>query len=203
MSGNTPALTEIRDAACIILVDKSNLTARLLMGRRPKEQIFLPDKWVFPGGRVDPADAAPQAQRPISGMPGWLAPFARAGLRELAEETGVKWPGASQRAALYPIARAITPPGRVRRYDTWFFIALLNGDAPTSFNGDGELLDLAWFTADEAQRLDLSHITRLVLRDVTAALAANALPDCASFYRQGAAGFERTLIDCRDASAPP
>src|SRR5690349_4924821 len=47
-----------RDAATLIVVDWSRPKPRLLMGRRHPDQVFLPDTYVFPGGRVDPSDRA-------------------------------------------------------------------------------------------------------------------------------------------------
>ena len=110
-------------------------------------------------------------------------------------------------ASLMPLARAITPPGRVRRYDTWFFLA--NAEAlSTSIAGtDGELLDLGWFTLGEAAALDLPNITRLVLEDVASLLrAAGAFSGTAEslpfYYSQGAA-FRRELISCKVAPPMP
>ncbi len=51
-----------KDAATLILVRRDGSAARLLMGRRDRGHAFMPSKWVFPGGRVDPGDArAPSA----------------------------------------------------------------------------------------------------------------------------------------------
>jgi 8-oxo-dGTP pyrophosphatase MutT (NUDIX family) len=70
----------------------------VLLGRRHRKVAFLPDIYVFPGGRVDPADALP------SGFAEAIAPdiaprlaagsrppaaFLRAALRETLEETGL------------------------------------------------------------------------------------------------------------------
>ena len=45
-----------KDAATLVLVDRSGGTPRILMGKRRSTQVFLPNKFVFPGGRVDRAD---------------------------------------------------------------------------------------------------------------------------------------------------
>lgn len=102
---------------------------------------------------------------------------------------------------LYPLARAITPPGRVRRYDTWFFTASRTAVAEKQVAPDGELLDLDWFTVDDARKLDLPNITRLVLDDVSARLqntsqAMDFIGLELPFYYADACGFQRTLISC-------
>ncbi len=61
------------------------------------------------------------------------------------------------------VARAITPPNRVRRYDARFFLvdaAHLSGE----LKGNGELEDLHWVDVDKAMQLDLSPITELILQ---------------------------------------
>jgi 8-oxo-dGTP pyrophosphatase MutT (NUDIX family) len=45
-----------RDAATLIIVDRSAKTPKVLMGRRHPSHKFMPNKYVFPGGRVDPED---------------------------------------------------------------------------------------------------------------------------------------------------
>ena len=60
------------------------------------------------------------------------------------------------------VARAITPPNRVRRYDAWFFMVDAKHVAG-ELEGNGELEDLRWVEMHAAHRLALSPITRLVL----------------------------------------
>ncbi|MEM1148553.1 MAG: NUDIX hydrolase, partial [Pseudomonadota bacterium] len=48
-----------RDAATLILVRRDQAQARVLMGKRSGRHDFMPDKYVFPGGRVDPQDGRP------------------------------------------------------------------------------------------------------------------------------------------------
>ena len=45
-----------RDAATLILLDCSGPTPKVLMGRRHQGHVFLPGRFVFPGGAVDPRD---------------------------------------------------------------------------------------------------------------------------------------------------
>jgi 8-oxo-dGTP pyrophosphatase MutT (NUDIX family) len=46
-----------RDAATLILVRNDGPTPQVLMGQRHANHKFMPNKFVFPGGRVDPADS--------------------------------------------------------------------------------------------------------------------------------------------------
>ncbi|MCB1504010.1 MAG: NUDIX hydrolase [Hyphomicrobiaceae bacterium] len=92
-----------RDAATLVLVDRAGPEPRVLMGRRRSSQVFLPNKFVFPGGRVDRADRTmastddlPEAQiaRLLFDMKGTPSPnraraMALAAIRETFEETGV------------------------------------------------------------------------------------------------------------------
>ena len=72
------------------------------------------------------------------------------------------------------IARAITPPGRPRRFDTTFFaldasaIAKKIDDVVTA---DTELVELVWIPLKEAETLDLPHITSVVLKELDTRLA--------------------------------
>ena len=45
-----------KDAATLILVRPAGTTSEVLMGKRSGRRSFMPDKYVFPGGRVDPGD---------------------------------------------------------------------------------------------------------------------------------------------------
>ena len=45
-----------KDAATLILVDRSGPTPKVLLGKRHHGHSFMPGKFVFPGGRVDPSD---------------------------------------------------------------------------------------------------------------------------------------------------
>ncbi|MGV8995836.1 MAG: NUDIX hydrolase [Parvibaculaceae bacterium] len=46
-----------RDAATLILVRNDGPQPQVLMGQRHANHKFMPNKFVFPGGRVDPADS--------------------------------------------------------------------------------------------------------------------------------------------------
>jgi hypothetical protein len=108
-------------------------------------------------------------------------------------------------SVLTPLARAITPPGLPRRFDTWFFVADRAHATPGHFEPDGELLDLGWYTLAEVCDLDLPTITRLIVDDVASWLemGANAESRQIPFYFQANDGYKRTLIAPAEAPAPP
>src|SRR5262245_62070767 len=45
-----------RDAATLIIVDDTSGEPRVLLGRRRPDMVFMPGRYVFPGGRVDRTD---------------------------------------------------------------------------------------------------------------------------------------------------
>lgn len=179
-----PKATRPRDAATLILVRGGR---EVMMGQRARGHVFMPDKWVFPGGRVDPGDARAQAAVELTEQTEALLrvgglvrrpprAFALAAVRETREEAGLvlgdeRGPDLSKLAF---VARAITPPYRPRRFDARFFLAdaeaVLAHDEPQA--GE-ELLHTRWFTLDEAMGLDLPSITRFVLKEVQARLAGD------------------------------
>jgi 8-oxo-dGTP pyrophosphatase MutT (NUDIX family) len=80
-------------------------------------------------------------------------------------------------AALDLVARAVTPPGRARRFDARFFLAdadRLAGLEPAA--GDRELDEVAWIPLAQTSDLDLPAITRFVLGEVTARLTEPGRP---------------------------
>lgn len=226
-----------RDAATLVLIDHSTGEPRVLMGRRHATQVFLPNKFVFPGGRVDRTDArAPSAGelRPsevaklLLAMRGDLGPgraraLALAAIRETFEETGLlvgvrlsvdRLPEAGpwraylshgvmpRLAALTFFARAITPPGRPRRYDTRFFFCEASEIAHRVDVTDGELSSLDWFTLDDMRSLDLPGITRVVIEDLADRLK-EGLPGPPGapvpFYFHKGGTFDRVMLGSEGA----
>jgi 8-oxo-dGTP pyrophosphatase MutT (NUDIX family) len=47
-----------RDAATLVIIDRSRAAPRVLMGRRSSRHAFMPGNYVFPGGRVDRSDVS-------------------------------------------------------------------------------------------------------------------------------------------------
>ncbi|PCH48426.1 MAG: NUDIX hydrolase [Hyphomicrobiales bacterium] len=67
------------------------------------------------------------------------------------------------------IARAITPPGRTRRFDAWFFATPVSHIAhrlPEGTGPSGELQELVWVGLDDALDLELPVITVTVLKEL-------------------------------------
>lgn len=79
------------------------------------------------------------------------------------------------------LARAITPPGRPRRFDTRFFVAdagvIANPDAPVTPETD-ELLTPHWVTIEDARKLDLPWITGQILKRLEGVLEIPDGLDC-------------------------
>jgi len=94
-----PALRP-KDAATLILIRRDSKTPRVLMGKRAGGSAFMPNLYVFPGGRVDAGDArVPSADELAEPHLGKLLQanidasrargLAMAAVRETFEETGV------------------------------------------------------------------------------------------------------------------
>lgn len=201
-----------RDAATLILVDRSGSVPRVLVGRRHDKVVFMPGKFVFPGGRVDKSDhrvpvAAPipkeLEQNLLKGSPKITASRAKslaiAAIREACEETGLclgrKANGGGTKidgpwkpfadagllpdpSGLFLIARAITPPGRVRRFDTRFFTADASAIAHRIdgvVHADAELVELVWVELGSKPLADLHNMTKNVLAELERRLAAGPL----------------------------
>lgn len=199
-----------KDAATLIIVRKDGPAPRVLMGKRHQAHAFMPNIFVFPGGRIDLADSRvrpatalhPDVEHKLMvrmrGNPSPLRAqaLAMAAIRETFEETGLiigresEGPGRSNhpdwnhfletgmRPALDHlryIARAITPPGRPRRFDSRFFVVdaehVQNLENPIGVKTE-ELLEINWMTIEETQELDLAWITRQVLKALDKQLLA-------------------------------
>jgi len=198
-----PKLVRPRDAATLILVRDGR---EVMMGQRAAGHVFMPDKWVFPGGRVDPVDARASAAAELTPETEALlrhggavrrAPraFALAAVRETREEAGLLVGGEAgpDLTKLNYVFRAITPPYRTRRYDARFFMAdahdVLCDDCP--IGGDDELLHIKWFTLEEAEALNLPSVTRFVLKEVRARLEGKVLAPAFLRWNRGSHQLQR------------
>jgi 8-oxo-dGTP pyrophosphatase MutT (NUDIX family) len=80
-------------------------------------------------------------------------------------------------AALTFVARAITPPGRPRRFDARFFVAHrrdVAAELPDVIGPDSELVELRWLGFAEAREANLPLITRVVLGEIESRLKADS-----------------------------
>jgi 8-oxo-dGTP pyrophosphatase MutT (NUDIX family) len=200
-----------KDAATLILVDRSGSIPKVLVGKRHDKVVFMPGKFVFPGGRVDKADSRVPVAASISKelennllkgspkiTPSRAKSLAIAAIREACEETGLclgrKADGAPRLdgawkpfadasllpdpSGLFLIARAITPPGRVRRFDTRFFTADASAIAHRVegvIHPDAELVELVWVELGSKPLADLHPMTRNVLGELDRRLATGPL----------------------------
>jgi 8-oxo-dGTP pyrophosphatase MutT (NUDIX family) len=211
-----------RDAATLILIDRSDKVPKVLLGKRHRGHVFMPGKYVFPGGRVEPHDrhvpVAGQLDRAIEeklmrhvSRPSRdkVRALAVAAIREVFEETGLlvgrkvehsrgvptddpvdPFAAAGARpdlSQLHFIARAITPPGRPRRFDARFFAAdaqLIVHRVEGVVHSDAELVELTWLPIAAAQKLDIPPVTKRVLTELEARVAAGFGHDLpVPFYR--------------------
>jgi 8-oxo-dGTP pyrophosphatase MutT (NUDIX family) len=198
MSGTAPIATarvRPRDAASLVLIDTSGGEPRVLMGKRHAKMRFVPDAFVFPGGKLDPDDLKARPATPLSPAAGFGArtqALAMAAIRETFEETGLILAGPGdvgadsgpswahfQRLGLAPrldtlncLARAITPASSPIRFHARFFAAPA-GDLRGTLAGSGELEELGWYSIGQALKLPVIDVTEFVLREVLAGHAAN------------------------------
>ncbi len=208
--------TAIRDAATVILLRDSDTQPRVLMGQRGAKAAFMPSKFVFPGGAVDAGDHGIALATPISvtcqaalresSENNLSHALQIAAIREMWEETGLilgqagdwqddipfDWVDYAQTGHM-PCAsgfrfifRAITPPGRPRRFDARFFLAnadAIQGDPDDFSRASDELSLLQWVPLADARNYDLPFITQVVLAEV-AELARNGdQPGGVPFYK--------------------
>ncbi len=205
----------IRDAATVIALRHRASDPHVLMGQRGAKAAFMPNKFVFPGGAVDAADADIPLARPLPALcaarlsedcPQDIShALATGAIRELWEETGLilgtpgRWrddvpddwktyaatghlPSAQ---ALQFVFRAITPPGRPRRFDARFF--LLDADEIVSDPDDfsdacDELSHLQWVPLAKVREFDLPFITEVVLAEIAARAGDPGPPASVPFF---------------------
>lgn len=198
----------IRPAATVVLWRESTQGPQVLMGQRGEGAVFMPSKFVFPGGRVDAEDhdnsrsgfLTEDCARRLTLMVPQDAPSAEtlvaAALRELTEETGLNL-AAMDHPSLRFVFRAITPPGRTRRFDARFLLA--HADSLDSNRDDftlasGELQHLRWLALPEARALDLPFITEVVLAEVANLVSGGDQPGVPFFDNSGSTPQFRRIV---------
>lgn len=208
--------TAIRNAATVIVIRDRMSEPSILMGQRGANAAFMPNKFVFPGGAVDATDARIPLATPLAAQcaeriaadidPALAHAIPVAAIRELWEETGLilgtkgEWTGdvpadwetyaatghMPHADPLQFVFRALTPPGRTRRFDARFF--LLDADAIASDLDDfgaacDELSHLQWIPLTQARSFDMPFITEVVLAEVEARARDLAPPSSVPYFR--------------------
>ena len=207
--------TKIRNAATVIVVRSKHDNPSVLMGQRGVNAAFMPSKFVFPGGAVDDQDLSIDIKKSINEVcknrllkenenGSWNALVAAA-IRELFEETGQiigveqEWreppsswrgfaktgyvPDASHMSFVF---RAITPPGRPRRFDARFFLIQaeeLQTDLDDFSMASDELSHLQWIPLTDTKSFDLPFITQVVLAEIAGNLMNSGPPAQVPFFQ--------------------
>lgn len=203
VQGGHPTLRP-RDAATLLLMRRDGGKIQVLSGRRSDQHKFMPGVYVFPGGRRDPADSrvvvsgtlAESIARKLSYKAGARMTEARmralavAAIRETYEEVGLTigvphgklkatLPFTPNIGSLRLVGRAITPPGRARRFDTRFFALFAEecGLDLSVIRPSAELEVLEWVDVEAIGDLKMPGITLAILADIAAMLKIS--PDLA------------------------
>lgn len=202
-----PTAVKPRDAASLVLLRDAADGIEVLMGRRHSRHAFIPDAFVFPGGKLDPDDRlVTTAQSDTSRATPATRALEAAAIRETFEETGLllACPGDLGHAAtgksastwdtfrerqLVPdarslklMARAITPTNSPIRFHARFF-ATHNPAVSGTIQGSGELLDLAWYPLDDAKKLPVIDVTEFVLGEIGTRTQNGSLDGPVAFWR--------------------
>ncbi|MFG6592287.1 DNA mismatch repair protein MutT [Sulfitobacter sp. 1A12157] len=208
--------TKIRNAATVIVLRDRHETPHILMGQRGAKAAFMPNKFVFPGGAVDAGDANVPLAAPVNALchgrlcddaePSLAHAIAVAAIRELWEETGLvlgrkgAWQGdvppdwqsfaatghLPDASALQFVFRALTPPGRPRRFDARFFLVDADDIAsdPDDFDAAcDELSHLQWVPLSRARSFDMPFITEVVMAEVAARARDTSPPASVPFFK--------------------
>lgn len=182
-----------RDAATLVLLRQVRGKTTVLMGLRHGKHKFMPDQWVFPGGRVDRSDGFAQAATELrphvekrlaaASAAHRARALAMAAVRETFEETGLILGRSLDLApsGAAPSWAAFYRTGYAPVLDSLEYVyrAVTPPIRPIRFNarffladgsnlhgklqGDGELLNLSWLPIPKAIELPTPPIQRIVL----------------------------------------
>ncbi|MCW5772137.1 MAG: NUDIX hydrolase [Rhodospirillaceae bacterium] len=195
-AGDAPV--EPRDAGTLIVWREGPEGTEVLMGRRSRRAAFVPDFFVFPGGRLDAADRLVRAATPLDpdavkrmGVRGDVAfaeALALAAVRETYEETGLllaeigdpgdvehvewaEWRARGLAPGLHRLryfGRAITSESSPIRFHARFFVARA-GDLQGDLGGSGELSELGFYPATEVlAHMPVVDVTEFMLNRIIA-----------------------------------
>lgn len=155
-------MSEPRRAATVLVLRPTAdaQDVEVLFVRRNARASFMANAYVFPGGRVDEADAVPSPELASQ----------RCAARELSEEAGLT---VRDPAELVYFARWITPSAEPKRFDADFFLWAMPPEQEPRVDAQ-EVFDLRWITPAAALaeyldgKLNLPPPTACTLEDVQA-----------------------------------
>ena len=185
-------------AATVVIAREGESTQdiELLFLLRSSKLVFHGGHWVFPGGRIDPADyeaASNHLEYPAA---------RRAAVRETREEAGIQ----ISEEGLIHTAHWTTPPRLPRRFSTWFFLYPLRERVEVSVDNK-EILDFRWLTPEQAldaaagDDLELPTPTLTTVRDLQGHASLDSLvasvtdgnirvfPENSDYYRPAEMGY--------------
>lgn len=177
-----PMAVPIKPAVSVLMIRDGATGLEVFVQHRVTTMDFAAGVVVFPGGRVDPIDEqtaasieVPDAQAHQSAWKdstiaevtdGWRILLATA-VREVEEETGA----VLDPSALKPWANWVTPAGRPKRFDTYFY-ALSAGDLESARHQTTEAHSSEWMSVSEIlsaeteERLKLMRPTLVLMREL-------------------------------------
>ena len=212
-------------AATVVVLREGPAGFEVLLTHRPATMAFAAGMHVFPGGRVDAADAAASlAARSVTAPED--AAVHVAAIRELWEESGILLadstaaPGdvAAARAALvegsidfprladqldlrlrtdllHPLSRWVTPPGYPRRFDARFFAAVLPAETPEATIASGEVVALEWIRPADALDAMADRRIGMWLPTSSTLQQLESVADVADLHRMAPGPLGEVLVD--------
>ncbi|WP_193095849.1 NUDIX hydrolase [Brevibacterium sp. FME17] len=187
-----PSAVPIKPAVSVLMIRDGSTGLEVFVQHRVSTMDFAAGVVVFPGGRVDPIDeqtaASIEVPDPQSHQAawkdstiaevsdGWRVLLATA-VREVEEETGA----VLDPSGLKPWANWVTPVGRPKRFDTYFYV-LAGRVLESAHHQTTEAHSSEWMsvrellTAEAEERLKLMRPTLVLLRELdTFATVAEAV----------------------------
>ncbi len=173
-------------AATVVVLRDGAAGIEALLVQRAATMKVGPGMWVFPGGRVEPADEEPAGHEPADQPTGLanpdddprIAAAARAAVREAREEVGLHL----DLDGLVLLSHWLTPDTVARRFATWFFLA--TAPAGEVVVDGSETTDHRWLRPEDAlahHEIDLLVPTWVTLHDLAPhARVADALATAAA-----------------------
>ncbi|MCB4768526.1 NUDIX domain-containing protein [Ancylobacter sp. Lp-2] len=185
-----------------VLLGRRNPAQKFMPGKLvfPGGRVDPQDRNVPVYGMLDSVSERRLQERVVRPSLARARALALAAIRETCEETGLVigsreagapdampagWEAFAQ-AGAFPnlealsfVARAVTPPGLSRRFDTRFFMADASEIAhrlPDVVGPQSEFVELAWLTLAEAKKAEVPTITHAILEEVETRLAGGNKP---------------------------